>query len=175
MTRKPIAVTPDTTVIECAKLMLAKKVGSLVIKEGDVLKGYLTEQGIVHKIVAKNIDASKTPVSKIMAVKVATIEPNLDIYDALVKMRDLDTRQLPVVDDGKLVGLLTLKDILKIQPQLFDLIVEKIELREQELKPIFQASSQSLEGTCDLCGQYFQDLREFEGDFLCAECRKTKK
>ena len=175
MTRKPIAVTPETSILDCANLMKSKKVGSLVVKEGDILKGYLTEQGIVHKVVASKLDPSKTPVSKIMATTVATIEPNADIYEAITKMRDLDTRQLPVVDNGKLVGLLTQKDILKIQPQLFELLVEKFELREQELKPIFQANSQSLEGTCDMCGEYFNDLREIEGDFLCEKCRKVRK
>lgn len=173
MTRKPIVVSPELTVEECSKLMREKNVGSLVVKEGEFLKGYVTEQGIVHKIVARNKDASKVKVKEIMATKVATIEPNKDIYDALVKMRDLDIRQLPVIDhenNNKLVGLLTIKDILKVQPQLFELLVEKIELREAERK-IFGARI-GAEGTCDSCGESFTNLKEVEGNFLCKACRE---
>ena len=68
-----------------------------------------------------------------------TIEGESDIYDALVIMRDENIRHLPVVNKGEMVGLLTLKDILKIQPALFELIVEKFELREEENKPVFES------------------------------------
>jgi len=175
MTRKPIAVSPELTVGECAKLMREKNVGSLVVREGDLLRGYITEQGIIHKIIAQDKDPKNTTVRDIMITKVAAIAPNRDIYDALVMMRDLDIRQLPVLDaenNNKLVGLLTIKDVLKIQPQLFDVLVEKIELREAEKKPIF-GRRDALEGTCDACGAYSRHLLELEGEFLCKACRES--
>lgn len=174
MTRKPIAVTPETTVKEAAKLMQEKDVGSLVIKEGDVLKGYITEQEIVHKVVASALSPEKLRVKDVMNANVATIEPGMDIFSALVIMRDEDVRQLPVIDkenNNKLVGLLTLKDILKIQPQLFELIVEKIELREEDRKPVFVAKQ--IEGTCDKCTGYFKKLYEREGEFFCSKCLRN--
>ncbi|MBW2970751.1 CBS domain-containing protein [Candidatus Woesearchaeota archaeon] len=58
------------------------------------------------------------------------------MYDSLVLMRDYNIRHLPVVHKKELVGYLTIKDILKIEPQLFELIVEKFELREEHRKPI---------------------------------------
>ncbi len=173
MTRKPIAVSPETTVKEAAVLMREKDVGSLVVKERDNLAGYITEQGIVHKIVARNKNPEELKVKDIMITNVAIIEPSKDIFEALVKMRDTDVRQLPVIDkenNNKLVGLLTLKDILKIQPQLFELLAEKFRLREEDKKPIF--ASKQIEGTCDGCGQYSKKLCEAEGSFLCDECRK---
>lgn len=170
MTRKPIAVSQNTTAKECAQIMREKDVGSLVVKEKEMLKGYITEQGLVHKIIARGLSPEKTRVKDIMIKDVAVISPNLDVYDALMVMRDEDVRQLPVLDGKKLVGLLTVKDILKIQPQLFELLVDKISLREETLKPIASA-----EGTCDSCFGFSKKLYEIDSEFLCGKCMKKRR
>ena len=176
MTRKPIAVTPETTIKECATVMKENNVSSLVVKEGDMLRGHITDDVLIRNVLAEGLDVDSTTAADVMLVKVATIEPKMDIYDALITMRDYETRQLPVVDrenGNKLVGLLTLKDILKIQPQLFDLLVDKIVLREEEQK--LTSSRYPVEGTCDNCGQFFPKLYEVEGDFLCTKCSTSRK
>ena len=176
MTRKPIAVTPGTTIRECATVMKENNVSSLVVKEGDMLRGHITDDVLIRNVLAEGLDVDSTTAADVMLVKVATIEPKMDIYDALITMRDYETRQLPVVDrenSNKLVGLLTLKDILKIQPQLFDLLVDKIVLREEEQK--LTSSRYPVEGTCDNCGQFFPKLYEVEGDFLCTKCSTSRK
>ncbi len=170
MTRKPIAVSPEMSAREAAVLMREKDIGSLVVKEKDQLKGYITEQGLVHKIIARNLIPEKTKLKEIMIKDVVTISPDADIHDALMLMKDEDVKQLPVLDGKKLVGLLTLKDILKIQPQLFELLVDKITLREEKLKPIAIA-----EGTCDYCGTYTKKLYEIEAEFLCSKCVKSRR
>ena len=174
MTRKPIAVTPSASVRECATIMKENKVSSLVVKEGDALRGYITDDVMIRTVLAGGMDVDKTTASDIMLVKVATVEPRRDVYDALMLMQENEIRQLPVVDaenGNKLVGLLTLKDILKIQPQLFELLVDKIVLREEEQK----RSRYPLEGTCDNCGQFYTKLYEVEGEFLCTKCSTTRK
>lgn len=176
MTRKPIAVTPQASVRECAVVMRDNNISSLVVKETDMLKGHITDDVMIREVLAGGMDVDSTTAGNIMLVKVATVEPKSDIYDALIIMRDYETRQLPVVDKengNKLVGLLTIKDILKIQPQLFDLLVDKIVLREEEQK--LTSSRYPLEGTCDNCGQYFPKLYEIEGDFLCTRCSTSRK
>jgi CBS domain-containing protein len=176
MTRKPIAVALQTSVSECAKLMRANNISSLVVKEKDTLKGYITDDVLIRVVLADGLNVDKTTAADVMLVKVPTIEPKRDIYDALMTMRDYETRQLPVVDmenGNKLVGLLTLKDILKIQPQLFDLLVDKIVLREEEQK--LTSSHHPVEGTCDNCGQFFPKLYEVDDDFLCTECSSSRK
>ena len=73
------------------------------------------------------------------------------------------------MDGSKMLGLLTLKDILKIEPQLFDLLVEKFELKEEERKPINNIREK--EGVCNLCGNYSESLTEKEGGVLsCKDC-----
>ena len=130
MTTKPISVSPDVSLEECAKIMAKDHVGALVIKENNESKGVITEQDIVRKVIAKGINPATKKVSDFMAKKLITINPNSDIYEALIKMKDSNIRHLPVVAEGKMIGLLTLKDILKIEPSLFDLLVEKFEIRE---------------------------------------------
>ena len=83
-------------------------------------------------------------------------------------MKEKNIRHLPVVSDGKMVGLLTLKDILKIEPQLFDLLVDKFEVREEERKPINNLPEK--EGVCQECGKYAEELLDKEGTLICPNC-----
>lgn len=168
MVRKPIAISPNATVKEAAALMKKQDVGSLVVKEDEKLIGYITEQEIVHKIVAKGLDPNKKKVKHIVNHEAKTIGPNVDMYDALKRMARFGVRQLPVVDKGKLVGLLTQKTILKVQPQLFELVAEKIELKEEHRKAIFGEGA--MEGTCDICGMYSENIKQIEGQFVCEHC-----
>lgn len=169
MTKEPIEVSPDTNLQECSKIMANNHVGSLIVRENNELVGLLTEQDIVRKAVAVSLDTEKTMVSEIMIRKLTIIEPEKDIYDALVLMKKLNIRQLPVMKNGEMAGLLTLKDILKIEPQLFDLLVEKFELREAERKPIHRIIP--TEGICQACGEYSEKINNVKGVLLCDECR----
>lgn len=110
-------------------------VGSLLIKDdNDELVGIVTEEDFVQRVIANKVDVNE-PIHKVMTKSVFTIDESEDIFDAIMKMKDLDIRHLPVVsEDGKLKGLITMKDILRLEPQLFDLIVDIIELREEEDK-----------------------------------------
>ena len=93
------------------------------------------------------------------------------MFEALIRMRDLNIRHLPVVDDKKLIGLLTLKDVLKIEPQLFELLVEKFELREEGRKPLNKREPN--EGICQTCGEYAGELKTKDGVMVCSSCFKV--
>ena len=168
MTTKPISLSSDVSLEECAKVMAKNHVGALVIKDNHQSKGLITEQDIVRNVIAKGINPLTKNVKDFMETKLVTISPNDDIYDALIKMRDLNIRHLPVVEDGKMVGLLTLKDILKIEPQLFELLVEKFELKEETRKPINRIISN--EAICQGCGAYSEDVKKVKGSLLCERC-----
>lgn len=115
MTRKFVSVKSNVSVRDCAKLMMKKHVGSLIISDGQKLSGILTE-GDILLAVAKGIDMKKTNVAKIMTKKVIGINPSKDIYDALALMKSRKVRWLPILADGNVIGFLTEKDILKLQP-----------------------------------------------------------
>ena len=168
MTTKPISVSSEESLAECAKAMDKNHVGALVVKDGHKSQGLITEQDIVRKVIAKGINPAAKKVKDFMEKKLITTSPSDDIYDALIKMRDSNIRHLPVVDKGKMVGLLTLKDILKIEPQLFELLVEKFELREETRKPVNRIISN--EAICRGCGAYVENVKKINRMLLCERC-----
>lgn len=136
MTTNPVKVDGLLSVKECAEVMKRSDVGSVLVMKGSELIGIVTEKDIVFKLTVYNKDASKTTAKDIMTSKenMTIIEPNKDIYDALIVMKENKVRRLPVLAGEKLMGLITVNDILKIEPDLFDLMVERITLREEDRK-----------------------------------------
>jgi CBS domain-containing protein len=128
MTKKPISASPDISINDAAKLMRKEHVGSLLIKKGDQISGMFTEHDIVRSL-AMGVDLAKAKVSDLMNRNIISIEPMKDVYEAMLLMNKEDLRRLPVILNNKCIGLITLKDILKIQPTLMELIVDRIKLR----------------------------------------------
>ena len=139
MTHRPITVRTSITLAECAMLMREKHVGSVLVKDNHSLLGIVTESDIVRKAVAAHKSPGEVSAVDIMTTRIITVSPEKDIFEAINIMRDHDLRHLPVVDGKRLVGLLTVKDILKIEPQLFEILAEKLEVREEERKMEFWA------------------------------------
>jgi CBS domain-containing protein len=116
--------------------MAKEHVGSLLVTDEGKIIGIVTERDIVKKAVATLGNPAIKKVKEVMATDLVTTTPDEDIFEALRIMRDYNFRHLPVKHQGKIVGLVTMKDILKIEPDLYEILVEKIELREAERKPI---------------------------------------
>ena len=131
---RPVVATPQTSIRDVAALMDKYCIGSVLIKEGSELLGIVTEADYVRRAVLEGHDTVSTAISKIMTKDLVTVSPGVDVLDALLLMKDADVRHLPVVDDGKLVGFVTMKDILKIQPSLFENIVDMMDIREEQRK-----------------------------------------
>ena len=135
MTEKPVTVPSTLRIDKCAQLMAENHVGSLLVGEDGKVVGMFTERDIVRKIVAKGVQPWSVHAKDVMETKLVTIRPDEDVFEALRTMADYNIRHLVVKNaDGKFVGFITGKDILKIQPQLFEILSEKIELREMERK-----------------------------------------
>jgi len=170
MTTKPIVVKPGITAEECAKIMLKNDVGSLVVKDKDKIVGIITEKDFVNKLIAKGLNPKEVVAEDIMRRDVITIDPNTDIFDAMVKMNKEKVRRLPVVENGRMIGFLTHRDILKVQPHLFEIFMEHMNImniREAERKPIFRSGS--TEGECESCST-FTLLHNAKGKFICDDC-----
>jgi CBS domain-containing protein len=171
MTRNFIFVSPETDLRECAKTMVKKRVGSLIIKEDYNLKGILTEKDIVWAVVKKTKKGLKDIMAKdLMKRKVVTIKPSADISEALDKLRKKRIRRLPVVENGKLIGLLTEKDILKMDPGLFQMIAQTLKIREETEKLSRRKMNVSRkQGICEECGE-FEILLKDGGQMICDDC-----
>ncbi|MBT7902637.1 CBS domain-containing protein [Candidatus Woesearchaeota archaeon] len=131
MNRVPISLESSASIRECAKLMADKRLSSIVIVEKRKSIGLVTEKNIVLYAVALDFDLDKTPVKDIIRSNLIVVAPERDIYGALELMRDNNINHLPVVDNKKMVGFITSKDILRLAPHLFDYYSEMIPIKRR--------------------------------------------
>tara|TARA_Y100000310_G_C20609720_1_gene777377 strand:+ start:963 stop:1400 length:438 start_codon:yes stop_codon:yes gene_type:complete len=130
MTRDVLTASPTSNIIDCAKLMAEKELGSTVILDEGKVIGILTEQDLARKVLALSIDPHTTNVEDVMTKDVSTIAPEQDVYYAMVQMGQNKIKHLPVIKDNKLQGIISFKDVIKIQPDLIDLINFKSSMAE---------------------------------------------
>jgi len=114
--------------------MSEKDVGSLLVVKNKMLVGIITERDIISKVVASGKNSQVTKVSSIMSKNVITVSPNDDLYKVHFLMNKYNFRRLPVIEDGKLVGMLTEKDLIKIEPSILDVLSEKLKISEPKFK-----------------------------------------
>jgi CBS domain-containing protein len=177
MTRNFVSVKSNHNLAECSKQMVNHRVGSLIVKENQKLLGLITEKDILRALVKKK-DLSATKAKNVMSKKLIVIAPSKDIYDAMLKMKESQVRWLPVIVDENVIGMITIKDILKIQPTLFDLALQhwKIKEEEQKWKRIKGMGEEKWmkEGSCDECG-VFDLLYKVRNRFVCENCKENLK
>lgn len=112
MTKNLKTIRHDETIQETAQRMKDDKVGSLLVDRGGQVVAIVTETDIVRKAVAKGFDLGKKKVETIMSSPVVSIEIQRTPQDAHDMMADLGVRHLAVTDKGKIVGLLSVRDLL---------------------------------------------------------------
>lgn len=105
--RKVLKAPPETLVSKAAKLMAAKNVGALMVVEGGRLVGIFTERDVVFRVVARGLDARTTAVSEVMSPAPHTIHPDKPFGSALLVMHENGFRHLPVVENGKPIGIVS--------------------------------------------------------------------
>lgn len=174
MTRNFVSVSPDTSLLDCAKKMVKKRVGSLILEEKSTLKGILTEGDIIWAMTKKpREDLESIKASEIAPKKIVTIKPSADLYDALQKMKKTKYRWLPVTVNKKIIGFLTLKDILRIEPSLFEMASEIMQIKEEESKlRKRKAGEEFIDGICQECGR-FSLLYKVDNRRICDGCRDS--
>ncbi|MBU3927579.1 MAG: CBS domain-containing protein [Bacteroidetes bacterium] len=106
-------VTPNTSVLETLLMMTEKAVGALVVVEGDQIAGIISERDFIHSIAEKERCVLNTVVLEYMTTTVLTVSPDQSIEDCMLLMTDKHIRHLPVVENGKLVGMISIGDIVK--------------------------------------------------------------
>lgn len=109
---EPTIVGPELSVLDAAKIMSEKEVGSLLVKDGGIL-GILTERDLSRKVVARGLDGGKVSVSEIMSTPCYTIDSDACISEASRLFNKHNIRRLPVVEDGEVVGRVSVRDIAK--------------------------------------------------------------
>ena len=169
MTRNFVSVNPDASLKTSIQEMIRGKVGSVIVKEKDRLVGILTQGDVVRAIYNNGkISLTNTKAVEICTKRVVTIKPDNDVSDALIKMKK-GHKRLPVVSNGSLVGLITIKDILRIYPDLFADVTDLLKIKEEGDKMRKFSATYSGEGVCEDCGNY-RPLIRLHGQLMCEDC-----
>ena len=106
-------IGPDDSVLDALKMLAEKNVGALPVVEGNQVVGIVSERDYARKLVLKGRSSAATPVREIMSAPVVTVEPKRKLDFCMNLMTDRHLHHLPVVDNGKLLGLLSIGDLVK--------------------------------------------------------------
>ena len=111
--REIFSVTPDTCVEDAVKIMDEKNVGALLVMKGNKLVGMLSERDYARKVMLRGKKSSETPVSDIMSSNLTVTHPNEGVEECLRVMTDKRIRHLPVLEGQKVVGVISIGDLVK--------------------------------------------------------------
>jgi CBS domain-containing protein len=111
--REIYSVSPDATVLEALKLMAKQNIGAVMVMSGDKVEGILSERDCIRKMDLEGRSAQVTHVREIMTTKVIYVEASQPLDECMALMIDKNIRHLPVYDNGKLLGLISVRDVLK--------------------------------------------------------------
>jgi len=169
MSRPVVTVKESDTAVDVARLMAKHDIGCVLVagKKGETV-GIVTERDIVQRIAAKNLVPSKVTVAQSMSKPVITIQSHASVTEAAKLMNQRKVRRLAVIEQGKLAGVLTMKDILEVTPAIIDLASEKTRVGLERPRP----SQAGLSGYCDECEMWSDALIQKDGIFLCQDCAK---
>jgi CBS domain-containing protein len=107
------SVEPDVMVFMAIQLMCDKNIGGLLITENDKLVGIFTERDYARKLILKGRSSKDTPIGDIMTKSPFTVTPESSIEDCMKLMTDKHIRHLPVIEDGILIGMISIGDVVK--------------------------------------------------------------
>lgn len=121
------AIAPTASVLEAAALMERHNIGALMVLDGEHVAGIVSERDLARKMIVSGRSPKDTPVRDIMQAKVRVVHTSHTNEDCMALMTDKRLRHLPVLDEGKLVGLISIGDLVKdiISEQQF--IIEQLE------------------------------------------------
>jgi len=122
MVREVITVDENSTVKEAVDIMNKFEIGSLIVLERGKAKGIVTERDFLRRVIAEAKDVMNTKVKEIMTTPLVVVEPSTDLEEAMKLMFRNKIKKLVVVDANKLVGIVTLTDIARVQPQMIEML-----------------------------------------------------
>ena len=116
LTRKnvsPVSVKPGTTVLQALQIMAEKNIGSVIVMEETIFKGIITERDYSRKVILKGKSSTDTRVEEIMSTDLPAAKPTDSIDHCMELMSGQNIRYMPVFDNGKLTGIISMTDVVK--------------------------------------------------------------
>lgn len=170
-----VSMPPDASIFEVSKAMAEMDIGSVIIADKDRPLGIITESDIVRRVIVGEKDTKTTIASEVMSSPIIHVEPGTGLTDAMRVMAKSNIRRVAVLKNNTLAGIITSRDLLRWSPELIDILVESLRLKDEV------ASSRTADvdddliaygGDCSSCGEYSTDLVLEDGEYLCESCRE---
>jgi len=111
--REIISIVEDASVLDAIRLMADRSVGSLLVMDGDDLKGIVTERDYARKVIVKGRSSESTAVAEIMSTELVTAAVDQTVKDCMTLMTERRIRHLPVVEEGKVAGMISIGDLVQ--------------------------------------------------------------
>jgi CBS domain-containing protein len=122
MVKDVITIDENSTVKEAAEVMNKFEIGCLIAVRRGKAMGIITERDLLKRVVTEAKDARKTKVKDVMSSPLVVVEPDMELEEAVKLMFQMKIKKLPVVDEKRLVGLVSLTDIARFQPQMIKIL-----------------------------------------------------
>ncbi|MEJ2056162.1 MAG: CBS domain-containing protein [Calditrichaceae bacterium] len=120
-------VIPGTKVYDALKLMAEKNIGAVLVTENDEIKGILSERDYARKVVLEGHSSQKLNVEKIMSTNVLYVSPEAKTEDCMALMIEKKLRHLPVLEDNKLIGIISIGDVVNVLLNHKDYMIDQLE------------------------------------------------
>ena len=133
MTEDVVTIDADVSVKKAVDLMNKHEIGCLIVTRNAKAVGIVTERDMLSRVLGMARNPEKTKVSEIMTSPLVVADPGMDLEEAARLMFKMKVKKLPVVSEGNLLGLVTLTDIARFQPQIIK-ILKKIYVKNQTPK-----------------------------------------
>ena len=122
-----VSVSPDTTVLDALKVMAEKEIGAVLVLDGDRLAGIFSERDYARKVVLQGKSSKDMPVCEIMTDKVVCVRPEQSIEECMGLMTDKRIRHLPVLEHKKVVGVISIGDVVKEMLAEQEFVIKQLE------------------------------------------------
>jgi len=125
--RALFSIGPDDPVLEAIRLMADHRVGALLVMRGAELAGIVSERDYARKVVLLGRSSAETPVSQIMTASVVTVSPDSSVQDCMRLMTERHIRHLPVMEHGRVAGVISIGDLVKAVIEEQQQTIEQLE------------------------------------------------
>jgi len=173
MSKKVNTIEDNKTVYHAAKKMAKERRGYVIVVKKGRPVGILTDSDVLEKVISKGKDPKRVKVREVMSSPIITISPDEEIVEASRLMRKNLIKRIPVVKNGKLVGIITDGDIARVSPEFISIIEERLKAKEEGFEP--ERREGRISGFCEECGNYSDALFYVNGKWVCEGCKDLEK
>jgi CBS domain-containing protein len=174
MVREVVTGDMDMIISEAARLMRKHDVDSIVVvKKNGGPVGIVTQGDIISELVIKDLPPSRVKLKDVMTTPIISASPNDCLSEIVKKMAKEKIRKLPVIENGKLVGIVADVDILSVSSQMNSILADLIEMHvERDIMTLADEGEGIGQGICEKCGSFSHYLEMKEGLMVCETCKE---